>query len=108
MTSRVSAYITGTSSFLPNAPVANDDIEQVLGMIGGKPSRARRIVLRNNGIRSRHYAIDPANGAFTHSNAQLAAEALRGLDLAGVEVLAYGAEITPEAIRLVRRLEVLL
>ena len=90
MTSHGSAYITGTSSFLPNAPVANDDIEQVLGMIGGKPSRARRIVLRNNGIRSRHYAIDPATGAFTHSNAQLAAAALRGLDLANVEVLACG------------------
>ena len=90
MTSRGSAYITGTSSFLPNAPVANDDIENVLGMIAGKPSRARRIVLRNNGIRSRHYAIDPATGAFTHSNAQLAAAALRGLDLANVEVLACG------------------
>ncbi len=59
-------------------------------MIGGKPSRARRIVLRNNGIRSRHYAIDPATGAFTHSNAHLAAEALRGLDLVNVEVLACG------------------
>ncbi|HLO64015.1 MAG TPA: beta-ketoacyl-ACP synthase III [Azonexus sp.] len=79
MTSRGSAYITGTSSFLPNAPVANDDIEQVLGMIGGKPSRARRIVLRNNGIRTRHYAIDPATGAATHTNAQLTAEAVRGL-----------------------------
>lgn len=90
MTSRGSAYITGTSSFLPNAPVANDDIENVLGMIAGKPSRARRIVLRNNGIRSRHYAIDPTTGAFTHSNAQLAAAALRGLDLANVEVLACG------------------
>lgn len=90
MTSRGSAYITGTSSFLPNAPVANDDIENVLGMIAGKPSRARRIVLRNNGIRSRHYAIDPATGAFTHSNAQLAAAALRGLDLANIEVLACG------------------
>ncbi len=90
MTSRGSAYITGTSSFLPNAPVANDDIENVLGMIAGKPSRARRIVLRNNGIRSRHYAIDPNTGAFTHSNAQLAAAALRGLDLANVEVLACG------------------
>ncbi len=90
MTSRGSAYITGTSSFLPNAPVANDDIENVLGMIAGKPSRARRIVLRNNGIRSRHYAIDPATGAFTHSNAQLAAAALRGLDLSNVEVLACG------------------
>lgn len=79
MTSRGSAYITGTSSFLPNAPVGNDDIEQVLGMIGGKPSRARRIVLRNNGIRTRHYAIDPSSGAPTHTNAQLTAAAVRGL-----------------------------
>ena len=79
MTSRGSAYITGTSSFLPNAPVANDDIEQVLGMIAGKPSRARRIVLRNNGIQTRYYAIDPSTGAATHTNAQLTAEAVRGL-----------------------------
>ncbi|MDE2440040.1 MAG: beta-ketoacyl-ACP synthase III [Betaproteobacteria bacterium] len=90
MTSRGSAYITDTSSFLPNAPVGNDDIEQVLGMIGGKPSRARRIVLRNNGIRTRHYAIDPASGEFTHSNAQLTAEAIRGLDLAELDILACG------------------
>uniref|UniRef100_Q47DH7 Beta-ketoacyl-[acyl-carrier-protein] synthase III C-terminal domain-containing protein n=1 Tax=Dechloromonas aromatica (strain RCB) TaxID=159087 RepID=Q47DH7_DECAR len=90
MTSRGSAYITGTSSFLPNAPIANDDIEQVLGVIGGKPSRARRIVLRNNGIRSRHYAIDPVSGEFTHSNAQLTAEAIRGLEAGGIDVLACG------------------
>jgi 3-oxoacyl-[acyl-carrier-protein] synthase-3 len=73
------AYITGTASFLPNAPVGNDDIEAVLGMVGGKPSRARRLVLRSNGIRQRHYAIDPATGVATHTNAQLAAEAVRGL-----------------------------
>lgn len=79
MTRSASAYITGTASFLPNQPIANDAIESVLGMIGGKPSRARRIVLRNNGIRSRHYAIDPATGATTHTNAQLAAEAVRQL-----------------------------
>jgi len=72
-------YINGTAVFLPNAPVGNDDIENVLGMIAGKPSRARRIVLRNNGIRQRHYAIDPATGAATHNNAQLTAEAVRGL-----------------------------
>ncbi len=72
-------YINGTSVFLPNAPVGNDDIETVLGMIAGKPSRARRIVLRNNGIRQRHYAIDPTTGAPTHTNAQLTAEAVRGL-----------------------------
>lgn len=76
------AYITGTSAFLPNAPVLNDDIESVLGMIAGKPSRARRIVLRNNGIRERYYAIDPVSGKATHTNAQLTAEAVRGLGVA--------------------------
>ena len=72
-------YINGTAVFLPNAPVGNDDIENVLGMIAGKPSRARRIVLRNNGIRQRHYAIDPTTGNVTHTNAQITAEAVRGL-----------------------------
>ena len=37
--------------------MGNDEIEQVLGMVGGKPSKARRLILRNNGIRQRHYAL---------------------------------------------------
>lgn len=73
------AYITDIAGFLPNPPVGNDDIESVLGMVGGRPSRSRRITLRNNGIQTRHYAIDPASGRFTHTNAQLAAEAVRAL-----------------------------
>jgi len=73
------AYITDLASFLPNAPVGNDDIEKVLGQVNGKPSRSRKIVLRNNGIQTRHYAIDPATGRHTHTNAQLAAEAVRAL-----------------------------
>jgi len=72
-------FITRSAAFLPNAPVDNDNIERVLGMVGGKPSRARRIVLRNNGIRTRHYAIDPVSGETTHTNAQLTAEAIRAL-----------------------------
>ena len=79
MTSSGKAYITGTSAFLPNAPVDNEAIENVLGMIAGKPSRARRVVLRNNGIRERYYALDPATGQTTHTNARLTAEAIRGL-----------------------------
>lgn len=79
MNSRSKVYITGTSAYLPNAPVGNDDVEKVLGMVGGKPSRARRIVLRSNGIRQRYYAIDPASGRATHNNAQLTAAAVRGL-----------------------------
>ena len=77
------AYITRSAVFLPNAPVENDHIENVLGMIAGKPSRARRIVLRNNGIRQRYYAIDPNTGESTHNNAQLTAEAVRKLNVDG-------------------------
>lgn len=94
MTAR--AYITDVASFLPNAPVGNDEIENLLGLVGGKPSRSRKIVLRNNGIQSRHYAIDPATGRYTHTNAQLAAEAVRALarksrfDLNTLECLCAG------------------
>ena len=77
------AYITRSAVFLPNAPVGNENIENVLGMIAGKPSRARRIILRNNGIRQRYYAIDPNTGETTHNNAQLTAEAIRGLEVVG-------------------------
>ena len=83
MQSSGKAYITRSAVCLPNAPVENDDIESVLGMIAGKPSRARRIVLRNNGIRQRYYAIDPKTGQATHTNARLTAEAVRGLQVAG-------------------------
>ena len=82
------------SGFLPNDPVSNEDMETVLGLIGGQRSRARGIVLRNNGIRQRHYALDRA-GNITHTNAQLAAQAVRalegdGLALSELEVLACG------------------
>jgi 3-oxoacyl-[acyl-carrier-protein] synthase III len=73
-------YITGTAAFLPNAPVSNDDMERILGQAGPRPSRARRTVLRSNGIQTRHYAIDPDTLAPTHTNAQATAEAVRGLD----------------------------
>lgn len=76
MTGKV--YITELAGFLPNEPVANDSMEDFLGKINGRPSRARSIVLKNNGIKSRHYALDK-EGNFTHTNAQMAAEAVRKL-----------------------------
>lgn len=72
-------FLTRTASYLPLEPVGNDEIEQVLGMVGGRPSKARRIVLRSNGIRTRHYALDRETGEPVMSNAQMAAEAVRGL-----------------------------
>ena len=71
------AYITDLAGFLPNAPVDNEHVERVLGRLNGKPSRAMRITLRNNGIRLRHYAIDPVTGKFTHNNTDMTAAAVR-------------------------------
>jgi len=73
------AYITDIASFLPNNPLDNDLLETVLGMINQAPSRTRKIISRNNGIRKRYYAIDPVSGEVTHTNAQLAAEAVKRL-----------------------------
>jgi 3-oxoacyl-[acyl-carrier-protein] synthase-3 len=71
-------FITKAAKFFPNEPVGNDDMESFLGMIDGKPSKARRIVLRSNGIQQRYYALDK-EGNVTHTNAQMAANAVRGL-----------------------------
>lgn len=89
-------YINQTAAYLPFDAVNNDEMESVLGMIGGKPSRARRIILRSNGITSRHYAIDRTTGRVAMSNAQLTAKAIQGLQIEGrVDVLATGTS-TPD------------
>lgn len=70
-------YINRLAKYLPNEPIANSEIEDVLGYINNKPSRAKAIVLRNNGIKSRYYAFK--DGVSTHSNAELTALAVKGL-----------------------------
>ena len=40
------AYINSVSAYLPNSPIANEDMEDYIGKIGGNPSRVRSIVLR--------------------------------------------------------------
>lgn len=71
-------FITKAAKFFPNDPVSNDDMECYLGMVDGKPSKARRIVLRRNGIKQRYYAMD-REGNTTHTNVQMAANAVRGI-----------------------------
>ena len=71
-------FITKAAKFLPNEPVGNDDMESFLGMVDGKPSNARRVVLRRNGIKQRYYALD-REGNVTHTNVQMAANAIKGL-----------------------------
>jgi 3-oxoacyl-[acyl-carrier-protein] synthase-3 len=70
-------FVTGMGVALPNEAVDNEQIENVLGLVGGRPSRSKPRVLKSNGIEYRYYAIDPVTGEQTHSNAQLTAEAVR-------------------------------
>ncbi len=95
-----SVFITRTASYLPNPAISNDDMESVLGCAGDRPSRARRLVLRNNGIKSRHYVIDPETGLPRYTNAQLTAHAIRKLTdeqfaLTDIQCLAVGTS-TPD------------
>lgn len=93
-------YITRLSKYLPNDPVTNDEMESVLGMVNARPSKARGLVLRNNGIKSRYYAF--RDGKPTHTNAELAANAIRALfdestPIERLEVLTAGTT-SPEQI----------
>lgn len=71
-------YINNTSSFLPGEAVSNDDMETYLGLINNNPSKSKGIVLRNNGIKQRYYALTK-EGKPTHTNAQMTALAVRAL-----------------------------
>ena len=71
-------YITNTSIFLPNEPVSTDDMEVYLGYINDTPSKSKKIVLRNNGIKTRYYALNK-EGKATHTNAQMTSLAVKAL-----------------------------
>lgn len=71
-------FITKASTYLPNEPISNDEMESYLGMVNNTPSKARALILRNNQIKTRYYALDK-NGKSTHTNAEITAKAIEGL-----------------------------
>jgi 3-oxoacyl-[acyl-carrier-protein] synthase-3 len=73
-----SVYINKISKFLPGEPVSNADMEEYLGFVNGEKSRSKAIILRNNKITNRYYARDKS-GASTYSNAEMTANAVKGL-----------------------------
>ena len=92
------SYITGTGAFLPGAAVDNDSIQRYLGRLPGE-RRVRAKILRANGIRTRHYALDTAQKA-THTVYELAAAAVRACTANRdappvVDYLAAGSTHTP-------------
>ncbi len=74
-------FINDMGTFLPNLPVGNEAIENVLGSINNNngSSKIKRIVLKSNQIKTRYYALDSETGHLTHTNAQLTARAIEGL-----------------------------
>ena len=69
-------YITKTATYFPNEPVSNEEMEDFLGLINKSPSKSKRIVLRNNGIKRRFYALT-REGKPTHTNAEMTALSIR-------------------------------
>ncbi len=86
-----SVTVIGTGSFLPNDPIPNDRIDDVLGPLLEAPERIQGFIrnvgpkmLEGSGVESRHFAIDPETHRLTHTIASLGEEAARrALDAAG-------------------------
>jgi 3-oxoacyl-[acyl-carrier-protein] synthase-3 len=81
------AYITGTGTFLPGPPIANDRVEEFIGQVGGRKSSVGQRALRWNGIKTRHYALTPG-GQVQHTNASMSAAAV----MASLEDAGLGRE----------------
>src|ERR1700678_3367465 len=95
-----SVFINRIAKYLPGAPVSNDEMEGYLGFVGGDiKSKAKPIILKNNKITTRYYALDK-NGKSTHTNTELTVEAIKGLvnedfTLEDIELLTCGTT-TPD------------
>lgn len=89
-------YVADIGVFLPGNPIGNDEIENILDINDAYSKKVKNVVLRSNGIKQRHYAIDPETKEPTYNNAQLTAEAIKKLHpyenfkLSDIEALCCG------------------
>ncbi len=68
-------YITAIGKYLPGKPISNDEMEDYLGLVSGKPSRSKSRMLQQNGILQRYYALDKDQNT-TESASGMAAKAI--------------------------------
>jgi 3-oxoacyl-[acyl-carrier-protein] synthase-3 len=91
-----SVFLTSTGKFLPGEPVDNDRIDAYIAPLGTRCARIKRRILAENGIKTRHYAID-TDGKTSYSAAGMAARAVRScmegseIELDKVTVLCTGS-----------------
>ncbi|WP_454909305.1 iron-containing redox enzyme family protein [Variovorax gossypii] len=89
-------YLESAGYFMPGEPIPNDRMDAYIAPLNRMSERIKRRILAENGILTRHYAID-AEGVTRHTNAQLAAGAIRdclrrgGAELSRVSMLASGS-----------------
>jgi len=89
-------YIEAAGYHLPGPPVDNEQMDAYIAPLNRMSERIKDRILADNGIRSRHYAID-AEGRTTMSHAELAAAAIRDClargkhSIADAGLLAVGA-----------------
>lgn len=76
-------WIQGSGRFLPGEPVDNAQMDAYIAPLTRLSDRIKRRILAENGIRTRHYAID-TEGRTVHSCTQMAAAAVRDC-LAGTQ-----------------------
>ncbi|HSW46144.1 MAG TPA: 3-oxoacyl-ACP synthase III family protein [Phycisphaerae bacterium] len=76
--------VIGSGSFLPNDPVPNSKLDEVLGHLDQAPPKVRKfmenigpVILQRSGVEHRHFAIDPKTHKLTHTLASLAEVAAR-------------------------------
>jgi len=69
-------YVTASGQFLPGEPVPNSRIGDHIGRLSRESERLGALVLRQNRIRTRHYAMDAA-GHSDWTVATMLAEAMR-------------------------------
>ena len=53
-----SVFLTSAGTFLPGPPVGNEAMDQFIAPLDASSARIKRRILAENGIRTRHYAID--------------------------------------------------
>jgi 3-oxoacyl-[acyl-carrier-protein] synthase-3 len=70
------AYINSIGKFLPGKPISNQQMEDYLGKVNGRPSKVKNRILQSNGIQQRYYALDRQQNT-TYLNSQMAASAVR-------------------------------
>lgn len=70
------AFVTASGQFLPGPPVDNAHMVDFIGRLSPAAERFGRLTLRQNGIKTRHYAIAP-DGSTEWTVAKLAAAAVR-------------------------------